>query len=68
MEKNRFDRMMKTVPGVGVSVINRFNETVYYFYEDFENDPGIDRAMDQMYAALYDGKIKSVAFHASSAR
>lgn len=68
MEKSKFERMMKTVPGVGVTVKNRFDETVYYFYEDFENDSGIDRAMDQMYAALYDGKIKSVAFHASSAR
>jgi hypothetical protein len=68
MEKNKFDRMMKTVPGVGVTVKNRFGETVYYFYEDFEDDPGIDRAMSQMYTALYDGKIKSVVFHASSAR
>ena len=67
MEKNKFDRMMKTVPGVGVTVKNRFGEKVYYFYEDFEDDPGIDRAMDQMYAALYEGKIKSVAFHASNA-
>ena len=63
MQKGEYDRLMATRPGIGVTARTAQNETVYYFYEDFPGDPGIDRALDQMYRAKDRGTIRSVEFH-----
>jgi hypothetical protein len=39
---NKLNR--RDLPGVGVVVTNKDNSITYYFYEDFSDDKGIDRA------------------------
>lgn len=68
MNKNQWDRMMRTIPGIGVTGINCHGETFFRFYEDFDNSPGIDRAMDQEYRALNRGTVKSLVFHDNHAQ
>ena len=47
--QNKLDR--KDISGVGVKVTFDFSSgetgTTYYFYEDFEDDKGVDRAARQ---------------------
>lgn len=63
MLKCEYDRLMASTPGIGVTAVTALQETVYYFFEDFPGSPGIDRALDQMYAAKDRGTILSVEFH-----
>jgi hypothetical protein len=63
MQKCEYDRLMATVPGIGVLAKPAINEIVYYFFEDFPGSAGMDRALDQMYAAKDRGTVLSVEFH-----
>lgn len=62
MTKERMDAMLRTTSGVGVKTTDNNDEAHYYFYEDFANDDGMDRAMKQTYPALIKGLVKKVEF------
>ena len=50
----------KKYTGVGVEITTATG--IYYFYEDFENSNGIDRAMKQIYPKIDNGKLAKVTF------
>lgn len=63
MTKERFQHLLDTVPGIGVSVVVLGGVQDYYFYEDFEGPgSGIQRAMKQIYPSMYKGHIESATF------
>ena len=68
MERYEYDHLLSTVPGIGVEALNRYGETLLYFYEDFSSSSGISRAMDQMYNALHKGTLVSIIFHDNHAQ
>ena len=56
----------KDISGVGVKVT--FNSSsaetgvIYYFYEDFENDKGIDRATKHFSELINKGKVRKAEY------
>lgn len=53
---------VKKYKGVGVEITTAKGNMIYYFYEDFEDSTGIDRAMKQTYPKLNNGKFTKVTF------
>ena len=62
--QNKLDR--KDISGVGVKVTFDFSSgetgTIYYFYEDFENDKGVDRAARQFSNLINKGKVRKAEY------
>ena len=58
--QNKLDR--KDISGVGVKVTFDFSSgetgTTYYFYEDFEDDKGVDRAARHFSDLINKGKVR----------
>lgn len=52
----------KKYTGVGVEITTATGNMIYYFYEDFENSNGIDRAMKQIYPKIDNDKLAKVTF------
>ena len=53
---------IKKYTWVGVEITTATGNMIYYFYEDFENSNGIDRAMKQIYPKIDNGKFAKVTF------
>ena len=62
MERSRMEHLLQTRNGIGAEVTTPSGEIAYYFYEDFENESGIARAMRTLYPQQDKGKIKSITF------
>jgi hypothetical protein len=62
--QNKLNR--KDISGVGVKVTFNFSsgETgiIYYFYEDFENDKGVDRAAKHFSGLINKGKVRKAEY------
>lgn len=62
--QNKLDR--KDISGVGVKVTFDFSSgetgTTYYFYEDFEDDKGVDRAARHFADLINKGKIRKAEY------
>lgn len=54
---NRLD-----LPGVGCVVLHTDGRKTYNFYEDFENDKGVDRAAKQFTELINAGKVSRVDY------
>mgnify|MGYP001051541733 FL=1 len=53
---------IKKHKGIGVEITTATGNMIYYFYEDFEDSSGIDRAMKQIYPQMDSGKFAKVTF------
>lgn len=62
MTREQMKTKLNRCDGIGVKATDTKDDAHYFFYEDFSNNDGIDRAMKQMYAALDKGIYKSVEF------
>ncbi|WP_419031288.1 hypothetical protein [Holdemanella porci] len=62
MTKVEMMTKLKRNKGVGVEITTATGNTIYYFYEDFEDSNGIDRAMKQIYPKIDNGKFSKVTF------
>ena len=62
MTEKRMRHLMATTPGIGVEAVTRYGDHLCYFYVDFPDSGGIDRAMKQIYPALDKGDFKRVTF------
>ena len=62
--QNKLNR--KDITGVGVKVTFDFSSgetgTIYYFYEDFENDTGVDRATRHYSNLINKGKVRKAEY------
>ena len=62
--QNKLNR--KDISGIGVKVTFNFSSgetgVIYYFYEDFENDKGIDRATKHFSNLINKGKIRKAEY------
>lgn len=62
--QNKLDR--KDISGVGVKVTFDFSSgetgTTYYFYEDFEDDKGVDRAARHFSDLINKGKVRKAEY------
>lgn len=65
MDKKHMEYLMETRNGTGVEIITSDNAAIYYFYEDFENDPGIDRATKQFINGVSSGLFNKVTLFPS---
>ena len=52
----------KDITGVGVKVTTSKGCEIYYFYEDFGEDKGIDRAARQFQNAIDRGTVKKAEY------
>ena len=52
----------KDITGVGVKVTSLNENTVYYFYEDFEDSKGVDRAAECFANQINRGKIRRAEY------
>lgn len=52
----------KDLNGVGVKVTFTNNIIQHYFYEDFENDNGVDRASRQFQKLIDAGKVRKAEY------
>lgn len=52
----------KDITGVGVKVTLWNNDTKYYFYEDFEDSKGVDRAARHFANAINNGKARRAEY------
>lgn len=52
----------KDITGVGVKVTTFEGYEIYYFYEDFGEDKGIDRAARQFQNAIDRGTVKKAEY------
>ena len=63
-EMQKLDR--KDISGVGVKVTFNFSSgetgVIYYFYEDFENDKGVDRAAKHFSDLINKGKVRKAEY------
>ncbi len=57
---NKLNRL--DLPGVGCVVLHTDGRKTYNFYEDFENDNGIDRAARQFTELINAGKVSRVDY------
>ena len=62
MTKIEMMAKIKRYKGIGVEITTATGNMIYYFYEDFEGSTGIDRAMNQIYPKLDNGKFTKVTF------
>ncbi|WP_461879683.1 hypothetical protein [Fusicatenibacter sp.] len=62
MTKVEMMAKLKRHKGVGVEITTATGSMIYYFYEDFEESTGIDRAMKQIYPKMNNGKFAKVTF------
>lgn len=62
MTKVEMMAKLKRNKGVGVEITAATGNMIYYFYEDFEDSNGIDRAMKQIYPQMDNGKFSKVTF------
>lgn len=53
---------VKKYNGIGVEITTATGNMIYYFYEDFEDSSGINRAMKQIYPQMDNGKFTKVTF------
>ena len=53
---------LKRYKGIVVEITMATGKMIYYFYEDFENSKGIDRAMKQIYLQMDNGKFAKITF------
>lgn len=62
--QNKLDR--KDISGVGVKVTFNFSSgetgVIYYFYEDFENDKGVDRVAKHFSDLINKGKVRKAEY------
>lgn len=62
--QNKLNR--KDISGVGVKVTFNFSSgetgVIYYFYEDFENDKGVDRAAKHFSDLINKGKVRKAEY------
>ena len=58
--QNKLDR--KDITGVGVKVTWGDNNVIYYFYEDFKDSKGIDRAAKHFANMINKGKVKKAEY------
>ena len=65
MDKKYMEYLMETRNGTGVEIITSDNAAIYYFYEDFEDDPGIDRATKQFINGVSSGMFNKVTLFPS---
>lgn len=65
MDKRHMEYLMETRDGTGVEIITSDNAAIYYFYEDFEDDPGIDRATKQFINGVSSGMFNKVTLFPS---
>ena len=52
----------KDIAGVGVKVTLRNNDTRYYFYEDFEDSKGVDRASKHFANEIKNGRVRRAEY------
>lgn len=52
----------KDLYGVGVKALYSDGCEIFYFYEDFENDKGIDRASKHFENLINKGKVRKVEY------
>lgn len=52
----------KDISGVGVAATYQNGNTLYYWYEDFEDSKGIDRADRHFIPMIERGKIRKVDY------
>ncbi len=52
----------KDITGVGVKVTWGDNNIIYYFYEDFEDSRGIDRAAKHFADMINKGKVRKAEY------
>jgi hypothetical protein len=52
----------KDISGVGVKVLWRDGCEIYYFYEDFAGDKGVDRAARHFENLINKGKVRKVEY------
>lgn len=62
MTKVKMLAKIKKYTEIGVEITTATGNMIYYFYEDFENSNGIDRAMKQIYPKIDNGKFAKVTF------
>lgn len=58
--QNKLDR--KDITGVGVKVTLWNGDTRYYFYEDFEDSQGVDRAAKHFADMINKGKVRKAEY------
>ena len=58
--QNKLDR--KDITGVGVKVTWGDNNVIYYFYEDFEDSKGVDRASKHFANMINNGKVRKAEY------
>lgn len=62
--QNKLNR--KDISGVGVKVTFNLSSgktgVIYYFYEDFENDKGVDRAAKHFSDLINKGKVRKAEY------
>ena len=58
--QNKLDR--KDITGVGVKVTWGDNNVIYYFYEDFEDSKGVDRAAKHFSNMINKGKVRKAEY------
>lgn len=52
----------KDITGVGVKVTFGDNDIIYYFYEDFEDSKGVDRAAKHFADMINKGKVRKAEY------
>ena len=52
----------KDITGVGVKVTTSAGNEIYYFYEDFGENKGIDRAAQQFQSAIDRGAVRKAEY------
>ena len=58
--QNKLDR--KDITGVGVKVTWGDNNVIYYFYEDFEDSKGVERASKHFANMINKGKVRKAEY------
>ena len=58
--QNNLDR--KDITGVGVRVTWGDNNVIYYFYEDFKDSKGVDRASKHFADMINKGKVRKAEY------
>lgn len=62
MTREKMQRDLDTIPGAGVKTVWKDGSVVYHFYEDYFNDPGIVRAVEQVYRFMEEDMIVNATF------
>ena len=58
--QNKLDR--KDITGVGIKVTWSDSNVIYYFYEDFKDSKGVDRAAKHFANMINKGKVKKAEY------